>query len=165
MEHDDRSRPRMGCPPLAFWLRKAGARRSARTGPSRHRLQPGGSTCAASGIALTPTRMSILAEESQTPKELDSPLDGFGWEDMWDNFDGPQAKAFHLLKKLDLGSPESKLRRAGEIIFEESGGRSRQLLHLGGAEGRFDGVVAAGSPYRAWLADNVKVGGLLGDSA
>jgi hypothetical protein len=31
--------------------------------------------------------------------------------------------------------------------------RSRQLLHLGGAEGRFDGVVAAGSPYRAWLAD------------
>jgi hypothetical protein len=25
----------------------------------------------------------ILVEESLTPEELDSPLDGFGWEDMW----------------------------------------------------------------------------------
>ena len=31
--------------------------RSARTSPSHRRLQPGASTCAASGIALTPTRM------------------------------------------------------------------------------------------------------------
>ena len=34
----------------------------------------------------------------------------------------PQAKAFHLLKKLDLGPLESTLRQAGEIIFEEFGG-------------------------------------------
>jgi hypothetical protein len=40
----------------------------------------------------------------------------------WDNFTGPQAKAFHLLEKLDLGAADSELRRAGEIIFEEFGG-------------------------------------------
>ena len=52
----------------------------------------------------------ILAEESLTPKELDFPLDGFGWKDRWDNFTGPQAKAHHLLKDLDLGSAGSALR-------------------------------------------------------
>ena len=35
--------------------------------------------------------------------ELDVHLNGFGWEDGWDNFTGPQAKAHHLLKGLDLG--------------------------------------------------------------
>jgi hypothetical protein len=58
-----------------------------------------------------------------TLEELDRPLDAFGWEDLWDNFTGPEAKAFHLLKKLDFGPAESKLRQAGEIIFEEFGGR------------------------------------------
>jgi hypothetical protein len=49
-------------------------------------------------------------------------VNGFSWEDRWDNFAGPQAKAFHLLKKLDLGSaPDSKLKQAGQIIFEEFG--------------------------------------------
>ena len=37
-------------------------------------------------------------------EELDAHLNGFGWEDSWDNFTGPQAKAHHLLKDLDLGS-------------------------------------------------------------
>ena len=49
-------------------------------------------------------------------------LNRFGWQDAWDNFTGPQAKAVHLLKKLDLGADDSRLRRAGEIIFEEFGG-------------------------------------------
>ena len=39
-----------------------------------------------------------------------------------DNFTGPQAKAFHLLKKLDLGPLDSTLGQAREIIFEEFGG-------------------------------------------
>ena len=43
-------------------------------------------------------------------------------EDRWDNFAGPQAKAFHLLKGLDLGHSGSALRQAGQIIFEEFGG-------------------------------------------
>jgi hypothetical protein len=43
-------------------------------------------------------------------EELDVRLNGFGWEDSWDNFTGPQAKAHHLLKDLDLGSAGSALR-------------------------------------------------------
>jgi hypothetical protein len=54
--------------------------------------------------------------------DLDTHLNGFGWEDRWDNFAGPQAKAFHLLKGLDLGHSGSALRRAGQIIFQEFGG-------------------------------------------
>jgi hypothetical protein len=54
--------------------------------------------------------------------ELDVRLNGFGWEDSWDNFTGPQAKAHHLLKGLDLGGSGSALRQAGQIIFEEFGG-------------------------------------------
>jgi hypothetical protein len=42
--------------------------------------------------------------------DLDTRLNGFGWEDRWDNFAGPQAKAFHLLKDLDLGHSGSALR-------------------------------------------------------
>ena len=54
--------------------------------------------------------------------DLDTRLNGFGWEDRWDNFAGPQAKAFHLLKGLDLGPSGSALRQAGQIIFQEFGG-------------------------------------------
>ena len=54
--------------------------------------------------------------------DLDIRLNGFGWEDRWDNFDGPQAKAHYLLKGLDLGDAGSALRQAGQIIFEEFGG-------------------------------------------
>jgi hypothetical protein len=54
--------------------------------------------------------------------DIDTRLNGFGWEDRWDNFAGPQAKAFHLLKGLDLGHSGSALRQAGQIIFEEFGG-------------------------------------------
>ena len=45
-----------------------------------------------------------------------------GWEDSWDNFIGPQAKAHHLLKGLDLGGAGSAPRQAGQIIFEQFGG-------------------------------------------
>ena len=66
--------------------------------------------------------MRVCREKSLRPEELDRQLDGFGWEDMWDNFTGPQAKAHHLLKQIDLGAPNSKLREAGEIMFEAFGG-------------------------------------------
>jgi hypothetical protein len=64
-----------------------------------------------------------------TLEELDRPLDAFGWQDLWDNFTGPQAKAHHLLKKLDLGCRDSKLREAGEIIFEAFGGAPGNSYH------------------------------------
>src|SRR5271166_4110444 len=64
-----------------------------------------------------------LCNERHLPREdLDTHLDGFGWQHQWENFTGPQAKAFHLLKELDLGPPESALRQAGQINFEEFGG-------------------------------------------
>jgi hypothetical protein len=57
-------------------------------------------------------------------EELDTLVDGFWWEDRWDNFAGPQARAYHLLKKLDLtGAPDSKLKQAGQIFFQSCGGR------------------------------------------
>jgi hypothetical protein len=66
--------------------------------------------------------------------DLDTRLNGFGWEDRWDNFAGPQAKAFHLLKGLDLGHSGSALRQARPDHLRGVRGVSRQLLHLGGAE-------------------------------
>jgi hypothetical protein len=62
--------------------------------------------------------------EASIPEDnLDDLLDGFGWQDRWDNFSGPQARAYHLLKNLDLGlPPNSKLKQAGNMIFEEFGG-------------------------------------------
>jgi hypothetical protein len=56
------------------------------------------------------------------PEELDARVEGFSWEDGWDNFTGPQASAFHLLKSIGLGPADSPLRREGEIDFEEFGG-------------------------------------------
>jgi hypothetical protein len=55
------------------------------------------------------------------PGELDARLNGFSWQDQWDNFTGPQAKAHHLLKDLDLGHAGSALSQAGQIIFQEFG--------------------------------------------
>jgi hypothetical protein len=64
----------------------------------------------------------VCREHDLPLDELDVRLNGFGWEDSWDNFTGPQAKAHHLLKGLDLGQGGSPLRQAGQIIFEEFGG-------------------------------------------
>jgi hypothetical protein len=64
----------------------------------------------------------IELEMGLRPEDLDTHLNSFSWEDSWDNFTSPQAKAHHLLKELDLGSaPDSKLKQAGQIIFESFG--------------------------------------------
>jgi hypothetical protein len=61
-------------------------------------------------------------KEYDLPREdLDVRLNGFSWQDQWDNFTGPQAKAHHLLKELDLGQAGSALTQAGQIIFQEFG--------------------------------------------
>jgi hypothetical protein len=80
------------------------------------------STASIASAARPVDRSRVCAQESLEPEELDKRLNGFGSEDMWDNVNGPQAKAFHLLKQLDLGASDSKLSQAGEIIFEEFGG-------------------------------------------
>jgi hypothetical protein len=61
-------------------------------------------------------------ERGMEPEDLDARVNGFSWEDRWDNFTGPQASAFHLLKSIDLGPADSPLRREGDILFEEFGG-------------------------------------------
>jgi hypothetical protein len=61
--------------------------------------------------------------ENLLPKQLDHRVEGCWWQDHWDHFTGPQAKAYHLLKKLDLSSSYgSKVWQEGEIIFDELGG-------------------------------------------
>jgi hypothetical protein len=61
-------------------------------------------------------------ERGMELQDLDKRVDAFGWEDRWDNFTGPQARAHRFLKSLDFGPPDSPLRRAGAIFFEEFGG-------------------------------------------
>jgi hypothetical protein len=41
----------------------------------------------------------VCREHDLPLDELDVHLNGFGWEDSWDNFTGPQAKAHHLLMR------------------------------------------------------------------
>jgi hypothetical protein len=107
----------------------------------------------------------ILAEMSLTPKELDSPLDGFGWEDRWDNFNGPQAKAYHLLKGLDFGPYDSKLRQAGEILFEGCGGGPGNTYTWVELKDDLTASLLQARLVELNLPINVKVAGLLRDSA
>jgi hypothetical protein len=66
---------------------------------------------------------------SLTLEELDRTLDAYGWQDIWDNFTGPQAKAHHLLKKLHLGASDSNLKQEGQIIFQAFGGAPGNSYH------------------------------------
>ena len=65
------------------------------------------------------TRSSARAKSVICLWRNSTPAERIWWEDSWDNFTGPQAKAHHLLKGLDLGDAGSALRQAGQIIFEE----------------------------------------------
>jgi len=100
-----------------------------------------------------------------TLEELDRPLDAFGWEDLWDNFTGPEAKAFHLLKKLDFGPAESKLRQAGEIIFEEFGGAPGNSYTWVELKDDLTVSLLQARLIELNLPINVAVGGSLGSSA
>jgi hypothetical protein len=54
------------------------------------------------------TSTALCVELGLLEEELNTKVNGFSWEDRLDNFTGPQAQAFHLLKKVDLGSaPDS----------------------------------------------------------
>jgi hypothetical protein len=71
----------------------------------------------------TPDEIERVCRKYDLPvDDLDTRLNGFGWEDRWDNFAGPQTKAFHLLEGLNLGHSGSALRQAGQIVFQEFGG-------------------------------------------
>jgi hypothetical protein len=108
----------------------------------------------------------ICFEKGLTPEDLDKPLDGFGGEDMWDNFTGPQANAHHLLKTLDLGSaPDSKLRQAGQVIFEAFGGTPGFSYHWVELKDYLTVSLLQARLIELNPPINVAVGGRLRDSA
>jgi hypothetical protein len=72
----------------------------------------------------------IVDEMGLTSDELNTHVDEFGWQDEWDNFLSPQAKAHQFLKQLDLGTdPDSKLKKAGQMNFEDMGGGPGNSYH------------------------------------
>ena len=78
----------------------------------------------------TPDEIERVCREHDLPlDELDFHLNGFGWEDSWDNFTGPQAKAHHLLKGLDLGGAGRRLGRLARLPSSSSGDLRAILTH------------------------------------
>ena len=58
-----------------------------------------------------------------SPGQLKDEVDGYWWQDRWDNLAGPQTRAFHLPEELQVGAPhDSRLRQAGELVFDQLGG-------------------------------------------
>ena len=55
-------------------------------------------------------------------EDLETRLNGFGWEDRWDNFAGPQAKAHHLLKASIWVAQDQRLGRRARSSSRSSGG-------------------------------------------
>jgi hypothetical protein len=62
----------------------------------------------------------VCVEHDLPPEELDAKVDGYWWQDRWDHFTGPQAKAYHLLKSLDLGSAAGSRLSRREKSFSAS---------------------------------------------
>jgi hypothetical protein len=107
----------------------------------------------------------VCIQQGLLPEDLNKRLNGFGWQDAWDNFTGPQAKAFHLLKKLDLGAADSRLRQAGEIIFEEFGGAPGNSYTWVELKDDLTVSLLQARLVELNLPINVKIAGLLRDSA
>ena len=78
----------------------------------------------------TPDEIERVCSQHDLPlDELDVHLNVFGWEDSWDNFTGPQAKAHHLLKGLDLGDAGSALGRLARLSSRSSADLRAILTH------------------------------------
>jgi hypothetical protein len=108
----------------------------------------------------------VCFREGLDPEDLDERLSGFGWEGAWDNYTSPQAKAFHLLKKLDLGgAPNSKLKQAGQIIFQEFGGAPGNSYTWVELKDDLTVSLLQARLIELNLPIKVEVGGSLGDSA
>ena len=71
----------------------------------------------------------VCREHDLPLDDLDVRLNGFGWEDRWDNFTGPQAKAHHLLKDLDLGTQGRRSGRLARSSSRSSGDLRAILTH------------------------------------
>ena len=107
----------------------------------------------------------VCIQQGLVPEDLDKRLNGFGWQDSWDNFTDPQARALQLLKKLDLGPTDPKLRQAGEIIFEEFGGAPGNSYTWVELKDDLTVSLLQARLVELNLPINVKIAGLLRDSA
>jgi hypothetical protein len=107
----------------------------------------------------------VCIQQGLVREDLDKRLNGFGWQDAWDNFTSPQARAFHLLKKLDLGPLDSALRQAGEIIFEAFGGAPGNSYTWVELKDDLTVSLLQARLIELNLPINVKLGGSLRDSA
>ena len=72
--------------------------------------------------------------EGLTPEELDEVMPAERWGYCWEYFASPQARAYELLKELDIAVPvDASGRRAGSIDFIEWGhhpGSNERLVEL-----------------------------------
>ena len=59
----------------------------------------------------------IWAKHSIEPQDYDKPVDGFWWETRFDLETGPTARAYHLLKKLDLGPTLKRSTEQPHLVF------------------------------------------------
>lgn len=57
----------------------------------------------------------MCREMSLSPAELDEPLPGFSWADYWEHSGNPEAKAYWLLKALNIDIPAGTGQMAGRI--------------------------------------------------
>ena len=57
-----------------------------------------------------------------TPEELEYEIDGSDWADAWECSESPQARAYSLLKELNLGcSMDQEGKKEGRVEFIEGG--------------------------------------------
>ena len=64
----------------------------------------------------------VCGENSLAPEELEHEIDEYAWADAWECSESPRAKAYSLLKELNLGcSLDQEGKKAGRIEFIEGG--------------------------------------------
>ena len=63
--------------------------------------------------------LRILDEHNVEPEDYDEPVDEFWWETRFDLETGPTAKAYHLLKKIDLGPTLEDYTDQPHLVFCE----------------------------------------------
>ncbi|MGO4438562.1 hypothetical protein [Rhizobium sp. RAF56] len=61
----------------------------------------------------------IWTEHNIEPADYDEQVDGLWWETRFDLKTGPTAKAYHLLRKLDLGPTLKRSTEQSHLVFRE----------------------------------------------
>jgi hypothetical protein len=78
----------------------------------------------------------VCVEHDLLPEKLEAKVDGYWRQDRWDHFTGPQAKAYHFLKNLELRLFRLQAQAGGRNDFRPAWGKPLQLLLVCPTEGR-----------------------------